>query len=88
MTAEQLSQIVRQAVREEVAKLGHAEGPEVLTREQTAELLQVTPDIVTKYIRENELPATKLGSEYRFRRSELLQWMSARHHQPKKGQAA
>ncbi len=50
---------------------------EIITREQAAEILQVSPSIVTKYVRERGLPAHPLGPrEWRFRRSELVQWVA------------
>ena len=52
-----------------------AEAPEVLTVEQAAELLQVQADDVRALADAGELPARRIGEEWRFRRSAVLQWL-------------
>jgi len=42
--------------------------PEVLTPQQVAEYLQLTPDTVYRYIREGKLVASRLGRQYRIPR--------------------
>ena len=39
--------------------------PEVLTPQQVAEYLQLTPDTIYRYIREGKLVASRLGRQYR-----------------------
>lgn len=81
LTPDQLNQLVRQTweqARHEM-KL-----PEVMSRDEVAMLLQVHPKTVNNYVAERGLPAHKLGQEYRFRRSEVLEWLSK---QPAKGAA-
>ena len=76
-------------VVERVAKMRSAEREEVLTRQQVADLMNLSSDTVTKLVHERELLATKIGSEYRFLRSEVIEWM--RTHPEclgKKGKAA
>ncbi len=75
VTPEQLKALVREAVREDRECQGHAALPEVLTREQAAELLQLHPQVVVRYVHEKGLPGAKIGPEWRFRRTALLQWL-------------
>jgi excisionase family DNA binding protein len=46
----------------------------VLTVEQVAELLQVTPGWVRASARNSRIPARKLGKYWRFDRKEVLHW--------------
>jgi len=81
LTPDQLNQLVRQTweqARHET-KL-----PEVMSRDEVAMLLQVHPKTANNYVAERGLPAHKLGQEYRFRRSEVLDRLSK---QPAKGAA-
>ncbi len=82
ISREQLKELVREAVREEIGAPRVAEEREVLTREQAAELLQIHPDILVRYVRNESLPAQKIGPEWRFMRSELLAWLEARAVKP------
>lgn len=74
------------AVRDEVAslraflaELGQAPAnDEVLTRKQTAELLRVCIESITKLVRDEALPCKRVGKEYRFLRSQVLAWLAAR----------
>ena len=51
---------------------------EVLTREQTASLLQVCNKTVSRLVEREGLPAVRIGREYRIRRSAVLGWMMER----------
>jgi len=51
---------------------------DVLTRFQVAELLNICVESVTKLVRDEGLPCKRVGKEYRFLRSEVLGWLSAR----------
>jgi excisionase family DNA binding protein len=53
-----------------------AETPEVLTPAQLAELLQVDEDAVVELAEQGELPARKVGEEWRFSRSAILAWLA------------
>ncbi len=44
---------------------------EILTPKEVAELLQLTPDTVYRYIREGKLVASRLGRQYRIWRRHL-----------------
>lgn len=48
---------------------------EVLTVDQAADLLQMSPYGVRQLARSRRLPATKVGREWRFLQSELLHWL-------------
>jgi excisionase family DNA binding protein len=48
---------------------------EVLTSAQLAELLQVDEETVVELAERGELPARKLGDEWRFSRSAILAWL-------------
>jgi excisionase family DNA binding protein len=50
---------------------------EVLSSEQAAELLQVTPAVLERLAAQGELPARKLAGEWRFSRAALLAWLAA-----------
>jgi excisionase family DNA binding protein len=51
---------------------------EVLTPEQAAELLQVEAAMLLELAERGELPARKVGSEWRFSRAALLDWLAGR----------
>jgi excisionase family DNA binding protein len=57
------------------ADLAPAEPAEVLTVEQAASLLQVDPDAVRALAESGELPARRIGEEWRFLRRALLAWL-------------
>ena len=48
---------------------------EILTPAQLAGLLQVDEEIVVKLAEKGELPARKVGEEWRFSRSAILAWL-------------
>lgn len=48
---------------------------EILTLEDVADYLKVTPRTIYRLAREGKLPAFKLGGVWRFRRSELQSWI-------------
>ena len=78
LTVEELALLVRDAVRSEMrlrAAEDVTEAPEVMTREQVGELLQVHPKVVSEYITTKGLPGFKVGPHWRFRRSEVLHWL-------------
>ena len=44
----------------------------LLTSRQVAEILDLSPDTVNEYARKSELPATKRGRQWRFRRHDVV----------------
>ena len=49
--------------------------PDVLTVQQTAELLSVCKNTIYKLIRENDLPCRRIGSAIRIRKNDVLDYM-------------
>jgi excisionase family DNA binding protein len=74
MTPDELQKLIKETW--DLARLAQ-DAKEILTREEAAELVQLHPKVLVRYISEHGLPAHKIGSEYRFRRSELLQWINS-----------
>lgn len=52
-----------------------AHGPDILTLEEVAEYLRLTPQTIYKWAQEKRIPAVKLGKEWRFRKSILDRWL-------------
>ncbi len=77
MTVAELRSLMRDVVREELVAR-QSDEHEVLTRDEVAELLQVHPDVVTRYVRNDGLPGAKVGPEWRFRRSQILHWLESK----------
>jgi len=48
---------------------------EVLTTKEASKYLKITPRTLYRHIREHNIPAFKLGREWRFVRSELDRWL-------------
>ena len=56
-------------------KLQFREYPDVLTVQQTAELLAVCRNTIYKLIRENELPCRRIGSAIRIRKNDVIGYL-------------
>lgn len=50
---------------------------EILTLEQACDLLNVSVRTMIKLLREDHLPARKIGREWRFSRKALIDWIAA-----------
>lgn len=48
---------------------------EIMTLEEVARYLKMKPQTVYKWAQEGQIPGTKLGKEWRFRRSILDEWI-------------
>ncbi|WP_259310881.1 helix-turn-helix domain-containing protein [Capillimicrobium parvum] len=62
--------------------VGHASftpapAPEVLTLEDAAELLRVSPDALRERAEAGDAPGRRLGDDWRFSREALLAWLGA-----------
>ncbi len=57
------------------AEVADPAAAEVLTLEEAAALLRVTPASLLERARRGELPGRRLGEEWRFARSALLAWV-------------
>jgi excisionase family DNA binding protein len=49
---------------------------EILTIREVAEFLKVTERTIYRLAADSQLPAFKVGGSWRFRKVELIQWMS------------
>jgi excisionase family DNA binding protein len=50
------------------------ERPSILTLENVAEYLRVHPSTIYRMVKRNQLPAFKLGHEWRFNRESIDRW--------------
>lgn len=50
----------------------------LLNVHKVAELLNVSEKTIYRWIRQNEMPALKIRDQYRFNRTEILEWVTAR----------
>ncbi|HEU5260654.1 MAG TPA: helix-turn-helix domain-containing protein [Gemmatimonadales bacterium] len=48
---------------------------DILTLEEVAAYLRLTPQTIYKWAQEKRIPAVKLGKEWRFRKSILDRWL-------------
>jgi excisionase family DNA binding protein len=51
------------------------DGKEILTTEETAEFLSLTPYTVREYAKKRIIPARKVGKSWRFVKVDLLAWL-------------
>jgi len=58
-------------------RAGPAPPGEILTLEEVAAYLRLTPQTIYKWAQDKRIPAVKLGKEWRFRRSILDRWIDA-----------
>jgi excisionase family DNA binding protein len=49
-------------------------GPSILTIEDVAEYLRVHPSTIYRLLKKKQLPAFKVGREWRFNREEIDRW--------------
>ena len=56
-------------------KMQFKDYPDVLTVQQTAELLSVCKNTIYKLIRDNELPCHRIGSAIRIRKNDVIGFM-------------
>ena len=59
------------------------EGLRLLTLPEAADLLQVSTRTLQRMIRRNELPALKVGGQWRVRESQLTRWIEVREESRK-----
>ena len=56
----------------------HAALPsQILTAAEVAKYLQVHPSALYKLLRQHQIPAFKIGADYRFDRDAIEKWMTA-----------
>lgn len=81
LTIDDFRSLVREVIRGELASLA-GEAHDVMTRDEAAAMLKVHPKVLVTYVKRFNLPAKRLGREWRFRRSELLRWLEQHAEQP------
>ena len=81
LTPEEVRELVRVAVREELESRA-APARDVLTAEDVAALLSVHVKTVAKLVVRDGLPARRLGREYRFSRPDVIAWLEQRAVKP------
>ena len=59
---------------------GEIERLHLLTLPEAAELLHVSTRTVQRMIRRDELPAFKVGGQWRLRESQLMNWLEGREN--------
>ena len=50
---------------------------EILTVEEVAEFLKVSRDTVYRLTQQGKIPATKVGNQWRFTKTRLLEWLNS-----------
>jgi excisionase family DNA binding protein len=58
----------------------HRELLSFLTTEEVLTYLKVTPRTIYRLIRTGELPAVRIGRQWRFRRGDLDSWLDRQRH--------
>lgn len=85
MRASDLEDLVRRAVRDEIARSAPSDpAPEWLDRDGVAALLGYKPAYVSELVRHRGLPCTKVGRKMRFSRREVEAWISLNATPPEK----
>lgn len=51
--------------------------PDVLTLEEAAEYLRVSPELLRRKAREGLIPGVRIGRHWRFSRRQLLEWLES-----------
>jgi excisionase family DNA binding protein len=51
---------------------------EILTMKEICDLLKIHPSTIYKLVKQGEIPAFRIGSEWRFRRDTILRLLSER----------
>ncbi|TKS59962.1 MAG: helix-turn-helix domain-containing protein [Nitrospira sp.] len=58
--------------------MGTAPKSELMTVAETCRFLKITPRTLYRYLQRRQIPAFKLGKEWRFVRTDLEQWIRDR----------
>ena len=79
ITPEQLKNLIREVVAEAISSSPTPEQqiPEMLTRQQLAEMLGVSLPFIHKQVNEGRLKATKFGRLTRFKRQDVEEFFTA-----------
>jgi excisionase family DNA binding protein len=57
--------------------MSNKDNDEIMTLEEVAHYLKLKPQTVYKWAQEEQIPAAKLGKEWRFRKSLLDEWIDS-----------
>ncbi|MCX7044718.1 MAG: helix-turn-helix domain-containing protein [Candidatus Sumerlaeota bacterium] len=49
--------------------------PDLITVQELAELLRVNPRTVLRFVDQKEIPAIRIGRQWRFRREWVMRWL-------------
>ena len=72
---------LQEGIRSKGAASGMRESREVMNLRQASDYLGVSPDTLYRYICTGLVPAFKLGSRWKFRKSVLDRWMEEKMRQ-------
>jgi excisionase family DNA binding protein len=76
---EQLSELIKKAVQAAFKEFSmvnpNVQVEEYLTRNEAASLLKVSPNTLTKFVRQGKLKAGISGGKYLFKKSELMKFV-------------
>lgn len=73
LTKEEIKELVHEAVRSEFHKISDELRPEeLISRKETADILQISLVTLNKYSKKGILPSYKIGSRVRYKRHEVL----------------
>lgn len=78
LTPEQLRELVREAVRDELASAKPSTSA-YLTASDVAKILGCHPKTVCIWTRTRGLPAIRRGRDLRFKRDDVTAWMESHH---------
>ena len=71
MTADQLSEMIRESLRDELRQLHPAETPNYLTRRETARRLRISLVTLNDWVNRGRIRAHKIGGRVLFRDSDV-----------------
>ena len=68
-----------------MSALPNVDPDRLLSVEEAAEFLQISPQVVRKWARDREIPAIRMGERFwRFRRSALMEWAADKERAAKR----
>jgi len=73
VSVSELTEIISDAIKSQLSQIEQPEPePEFITRKETAELLGISLPTLWTWTRNGKVPAYKIGSRVRFKKSEVL----------------
>lgn len=86
LTTDQLKALVTEAVKEGLEAFSLPD--EILNLKEAGELLKMHPDVLARKAADEEIPGHRAGVQWRFVRTELIQWVREQTARPKGGSDA